>query len=184
MSSTSIVILIIGTFANLLFAWQFSIKAKRPHGIPRFFAFESILILMLLNIPAWFQNPFGWNQLISWILLILSVVFAFTGFFLLRILGKPPGGDIENTSKLVTTGLYKYIRHPLYSSLLLLGTGVFLKDITAATVVLAILNAAALFLTARREEKEMIDKFGDEYKTYMQKTRMFIPYIFLIWKTL
>ncbi|MBN1398215.1 MAG: isoprenylcysteine carboxylmethyltransferase family protein [Bacteroidetes bacterium] len=178
MSSTLIVILIIGTIANLIFAWQFSLKANRPHGIPRFFAFESILILLLLNIPAWFQNPLAWNQLISWILLIFSVVFAFTGFFLLRIVGKPQNGDIENTSKLVTTGLYKYIRHPLYSSLLLLGTGIFLKDITSVSAVFAILNAAALFLTARYEEKEMIDKFGDEYKTYMQKTRMFLPYIF------
>jgi len=175
-SNTSIIILIVGTIANLFFAWKFSIKAKHPHGVPRFFAFESILILLLLNVPVWIDEPFAWNQLISWVLLILSLVFAVLGFLLLHIVGKPQG-DLENTSKLVTVGLYKYIRHPLYASLLLLGTDIFFKDISITTTIFAIANAVALTATAKREEKEMINKFIDEYVVYMQKTRMFIPFV-------
>jgi len=175
-SSTSIVILTVATIANCFFTWKFSIKAKRPHGIPRFFAFESIIVLLLLNIPFWFERPFVWNQMISWILLVLSLVFAILGFLFLQVIGKPCG-DIENTSKLVTVGLYRYIRHPMYASLLFLGTGIFLKDISIYAVFLALINAAALTATAKREEKEMSDKFGDEYIAYKQKTRMFVPFI-------
>jgi protein-S-isoprenylcysteine O-methyltransferase Ste14 len=175
-SNTSIEILIVSTIANSIFTWKFSIKAKRPHGIPRFFAFESILLLVLLNVPFWFDRPFAWNQLISWIFLIVSIVFAVLGFLLLRIVGKPQG-DLENTSKLVTIGLYRFIRHPLYASLLFLGTGIFLKNISITTAFLAFVNSVALVVTAKREEKEMVDKFGNEYITYMQKTRMFIPFL-------
>ncbi len=176
MSGTSIIILTAATIANCFFTWKFSIKAKRPHGIPRFFAFESIIVLLLLNIPFWFEKPFVWNQLISWTLLIISLVFAVPGFFLLHAVGKPHG-DLENTSKLVTVGLYRYIRHPMYASLLFLGTGIFLKDISISAVFLALINAASLVATAKREEKEMSDKFGDEYIAYMQKTRMFVPFL-------
>ncbi len=176
MSTTSIGIFIIGTIANSIFTWKFSIKAKRSHGIPRFFAFESILLLVLLNMPVWFEEPHAWNQLISWIFLIVSIVFAVLGFLLLRVIGKPQG-DFENTSKLVTVGLYRFIRHPLYASLLFLGTGIFLKDISITTALFAFINIVALIATAKEEEKEMIGKFGEAYIAYMQKTRMFIPFV-------
>jgi protein-S-isoprenylcysteine O-methyltransferase Ste14 len=175
-SNTSIGILIVGTIVNCIFTWKFSINAKRLHGVPRFFAFESILLLVLLNVPVWFDQPFIWKQIISWILLIASIVFAVLGFLLLHVIGKPQG-DLENTSKLVTVGLYKFIRHPLYASLLFLGIGIFLKDITMITILLALINFVALLATAKREEKEMIDKFGKDYIAYMQKTRMFIPFV-------
>jgi protein-S-isoprenylcysteine O-methyltransferase Ste14 len=103
-------------------------------------------------------------------------MFAVLGFLLLRVIGKPQG-DLENTSKLVTVGLYRFIRHPLYTSLLFLGTGVFLKDISITTVLLAFINIVALIATAKEEEKEMIEKFGEEYIAYMHKTQMFIPFV-------
>jgi protein-S-isoprenylcysteine O-methyltransferase Ste14 len=175
-STIAIGIFIVCTIANSFFTWKFSIKAKRPHGTPRFFAFESILLLVLLNMPVWFEEPHAWNQLISWIFLLVSIVFAVLGFFLLRVIGKPQG-DLENTSKLVTVGLYRFIRHPLYSSLLFLGTGIFLKDISIITALFAFINIVALIATAKYEEKEMIEKFGEEYIAYTQKTRMFIPFV-------
>jgi protein-S-isoprenylcysteine O-methyltransferase Ste14 len=165
-----------GTLAIAVFTWFFSIRAKRPHGIPRFFAFECILLLTLLNASVWFKQPLAWNQISSWIFLFISIVFAFSGFLLLHRIGKPQG-DFENTTKLVIVGIYRFIRHPLYASLLFLGTGIFLKDISITTAFLACINLVALVATARREEKEMVEKFGNEYITYMQKTRMFIPFV-------
>jgi protein-S-isoprenylcysteine O-methyltransferase Ste14 len=58
-----------------------------------------------------------------------------------------------------------------------LGTGVFLKDISITTVLLAFINIVALIATAKEEEKEMIEKFGEEYIAYMHKTQMFIPFV-------
>lgn len=175
MNSSSFLIFVLGTILLILFTWRFSIPTKRYHGLYRLFAFESILLLVILNVPVWFVEPLVWNQIISWIFLLLSIVFAGWGFLLLSIIGKPKG-DLENTTKLVEVGLYRFIRHPLYASLLFLGTGIFLKNISIVTTTLAFINFIALIATAKREEKEMLEKFGEEYIMYMQKTKMFIPF--------
>ena len=167
---------IFGTIVIGYFSWWASLKDKRYHGIYRFFSFESIFILILLNIPFWFKNSLSIPQIISWILLLLSILIASYGFYLLKNLGRPDG-KMENTTLLITSGLYKYIRHPLYLSLLLLGFGALLKNIDYFKIMLMIINILALIGTAKVEEKEMINKFGDDYKKYMCKTKMFIPYI-------
>ena len=165
-----------GTIIIVVFSWFFSIKFKRYHGIARFFAFESIFILVLLNYKIWFSNPFAFNQIVSWLLLISSVYPGIAGYFLLKRKGKSEN-SFENTTVLVKTGLYRYIRHPLYCSLLLLGSGIMFKDPGVIQVFIGSVNITAISLTALIEEKEMISKFGDEYKSYMMETKMFIPFI-------
>jgi len=171
-------ILISGTILIIVFSWFLSVKHKRYHGITRFFSFESIFVLILLNLEVWFKNPFSVNQVISWILLILSAYFAIAGFILLKNMGKPRGGNFENTSVIVKTGLYKYIRHPLYLSLLLLGTGAMLKNPAVIQLIVGVINLIAIWFTARIEENEMIARFGNAYRDYMKETRMFIPFLF------
>ena len=168
--------LLIGTVFIILFSWFLSIKYKRYHGIARFFAFESVFILVLLNYRIWFADPFSLIQIISWVLLILSAYVVITGFLLLKRKGKPDS-NFENTSLLVKSGIYGYIRHPLYFSIFLLGTGVMLKDPEPFQLFLGVINLIAVYITARIEEKEMIAKFGDNYRIYMKETKMFIPFI-------
>jgi protein-S-isoprenylcysteine O-methyltransferase Ste14 len=173
----TIIVFVIGTLLIIFFSWWFSIKEKRYHGIYRFFSFESILALVLFNYPYWFEDPFSVEQIISWIFLFISIILAVDGFYLLKKIGKPKG-QIENTSNLVLEGAYKYIRHPLYCSLLLLGCGAFLKYISTETILFVVVNTIALYETAKAEEKEMINKFGDEYLKYMKRTKMFIPFVY------
>jgi len=168
--------LIIGTVFIILFSWFLSIKYKRYHGIARFFAFESVFILVLMNYKYWFINPFSGNQIISWIFLILSAYIAVTGYLLLKRNGKPDS-NFENTSLLVKSGIYGFIRHPLYFSIFLLGTGVMLKNTGLIQMVLGIINLIAVWITALIEEKEMISRFGDDYRAYMKESKMFIPFI-------
>jgi protein-S-isoprenylcysteine O-methyltransferase Ste14 len=172
----NIIIVVAGTILIILFSWFLSIKYKRYHGIVRFFAFESVYILVLLNIKVWFVNPFSPAQLVSWILLILSIYVVVTGYTQLKHKGKPDS-NFENTSVLVKSGIYKYIRHPLYLSIFLLGTGIVLKDPGKFQIILGIVNLIAVYFTARIEENEMIAKFGDDYRSYMTETKMFIPFI-------
>jgi protein-S-isoprenylcysteine O-methyltransferase Ste14 len=169
-------ILSTGTILIIIFSWFLSIKFKRYHGIARFFAFESVFVLVMLNFKVWFMNPFSPFQLISWLLLILSIYVVITGYLLLKRKGKPDT-NFENTSKLVKSGIYGYIRHPLYLSIFLLGTGVMLKDPKLAQLILGLINLIAIYITARIEENEMIAKFGDEYRTYMKETKMFFPFV-------
>jgi protein-S-isoprenylcysteine O-methyltransferase Ste14 len=167
---------ITGTVVIISFSWFYSVKHGRYHGIPRFFAFESIFLLVLLNIKIWFHDPLSLNQIISWLLLILSVYFGLAGFILLKGNGKS-NRNFEETTVLVKSGVYSLIRHPLYFSLFLLGTGVMMKNPGIPAVTLSVVNLIAVWITAQTEEKEMIIKFGEQYKEYMKETKMFIPFI-------
>ena len=155
------------------------------HGFYRFFAFEAILCLIVLNAPKWFATPFAPRQLASWLLLSGSLVPAVSGFLVLRRLGHAqPVSDqstnfaFENTTNLVTSGPYRYIRHPLYASLLFLAWGVLLKAVTPATVGLSLVATGALVATAKVEERENIAQFGPRYRDYMARTRLFVPFVF------
>ena len=170
------IILITGTILIILFSWFLSIKFKRYHGIARFFAFESVFLLVFLNARVWFKNPFSVFQSASWILMSLALYAVITGFLLLKRRGKPDT-NFENTSLLVKSGIYGFIRHPLYLSIFLLGTGVMLKQPDQVQLILAAINLIAVYITARIEETEMIAKFGDEYRIYMKETKMFIPFV-------
>jgi protein-S-isoprenylcysteine O-methyltransferase Ste14 len=154
-----------------------SLRHPRSHGFYRFFAFEAILILLLLNVGAWFAEPFAPHQLVSWALLLASLALAVHSFFILWKLGQPDGG-IEHTTRLVRDGAYQYIRHPLYSSLLLLAWGILFKRPSLLGGALALTATAFLAITARVEERENLLKFGSEYAGYLKMTWMFIPHVF------
>ena len=79
---------------------------------------------------------------------------------------------------LVTTGIYRYIRHPLYSSLLLLDWGIFFKAPSWPGGFLALAASLLLFATARADESECIRFFGAPYQEFMKRTRMFVPFLF------
>lgn len=177
MSTNQWAVIFLGTLFLIVFSWKFSIQAKRYHGVARFFAFESLLFLVTLNLDSWFRSPFSIQQIFSWFFLFISLYLAIHGALLLVKLGKPKG-QLENTSRLVTSGLYGLIRHPLYASLLYLGFGIYLKQTIPVTTLLVAVNTIALVLTAKIEEGEMMAKFGDEYRTYMRKTKRFVPFVF------
>jgi len=157
----------------------------RSHGFYRFFAWEAILALVLLNLDRWFYRPFSLHQLLSWPLLLASLFLAIDGVRLLRLVGQPDDAredpsliGIEKTTTLVTVGVYRYIRHPLYSSLLFLAWGTFFKHPSWLGVFLALTATFFLTLTARVEEAENLLFFGAAYQGYMKQTKMFIPFLF------
>ncbi|MFH1031310.1 MAG: isoprenylcysteine carboxylmethyltransferase family protein [Chloroflexota bacterium] len=170
-----LIIFAIGT-SGIVFISLHSASKLRSYGFLRFFAFESILVLILYNAEYWFRNLFTILQAISWLLIINSVVVVSSGFYMLRRFGKPKD-VIDDTAVLVTSGIYKYIRHPLYSSLILLAWGVFLKNISLVSFVLILVASGLSIAMAIIEERENIQKFGDSYSKYIQTTKMFIPFI-------
>jgi protein-S-isoprenylcysteine O-methyltransferase Ste14 len=162
---------------GIIFVSWTSFRNPRSHGFYRFFAFESTLVLILLNLDNWLRDPFSIHQIVSWLLLFVSIVLVAHGIYLLRVVGRPKSG-IESTTMLVIAGAYKYIRHPLYSSLLFLAWGVFFKAPSILGGILTSVATAFLIVTAKMEEAENIQKFGVEYAAYMKTTRMFIPFLF------
>jgi protein-S-isoprenylcysteine O-methyltransferase Ste14 len=149
-----VVAFILASIVITTLSWR-SLGNPRSHGFYRFFAFESILVIVL------------------------------QGFYLLRKIGgstkrqdSPETFAFENTANLVTVGIYKFIRHPLYSSLLLLAWGAYLKHITIYVTIAGIVATAALVATAKMDERECLLTFGSAYEAYMKKTKRFIPFLF------
>lgn len=176
-------LLAVGTLVVILVS-RSALRDVHSHGFFRFFAWEFILILFVLNVNYWFVDPYSANQIIAWSLLVISLVLILQGAQLFLRKGRidrerkdPTLVGIEKTTALVTSGIYKYIRHPFYSSLLFLAWGIFFKHISWPGALLGLTVTIFLTLTARREEVENIEFFGEEYKVYMQGTKMFIPFI-------
>ena len=154
-----------------------SLRKPGSHGFYRFFAWEAIWGMFLVNARGWFINQFAWYQIISWILLLTSLVPIISGVYMLRHAGKPTDA-LEATTQLVQSGIYRFIRHPLYASLLNLAWGIFFKSPSLLDGCIAGVATAFLYATARADEAECLVKFGEEYAGYMKKTRLFIPFVF------
>ena len=168
----------------ILLSWRSLFKIK-SHGFYRFFSWECILLLILANLKYWFLDPFCIRQIISWIFLFIALFLVISGVILLKKVGKPNKArdekglyQFEKTSELIDTGIYRYIRHPLYSSLLFLTWGIFLKQLLLWTFTVALISTLCLFLTAISDEKECLEYFGEKYKGYMKRTKMFIPFLY------
>lgn len=171
---------------SILIIWLSKQSLLHPasHGFFRFFAFEAIFALIVLNAPHWFEDAFSSQQLVSWFLLVVSILLVVWGVVLLRRLGRSqpasqdsPVFEWENTERLVTSGIYRYIRHPMYSSLLFLTWGAVLKNVTTGALILAVVATLALIATAKAEEKENLNRFGRKYTDYMKRTRRFVPFL-------
>jgi len=165
-------------------SWR-SLKKPATHGLPRFLAWQVIAALVLLNVEHWFADPWSPLHLLSWILLVGSLLLVVSGLHLLRTHGRPSDERAqptnyawENTSQLIDVGIYRYVRHPMYASLLLLTWGVFLKNVSVAGFLLSVTASTCLVVTAHVEEREDMARFGAAYSAYRRRTRRFIPFIY------
>jgi len=173
-------------FGSIFFLYVSRRSLLNPgsHGFYRFFVFEGVLTLLLLNHPYWFRDPFSAGHLVSWLLLSISIYCIVHSLIMLKKQGghaeredMPENFSFENTVHVVDEGLYRYIRHPMYGSLLFLGWGAFLKNITPFTLGLVLFVTGFLIVVVKVEERENIRFFGADYEVYMKRSRMFIPWI-------
>ena len=72
--------------------------------------------------------------------------------------------------QLVTGGIFKYIRHPHYTSLLIVGFGLALFFYSIFALFIAIIAIPIMILSIFDEEKLLIKQYGEEYKEFMKKT--------------
>jgi len=76
---------------------------------------------------------------------------------------------------LVTDGPYAYVRHPQYSGLFIVMIGMLIQWPTIITALMFPVLVFAYYRLSKREESDMVNMFGDEYKRYIEKIPMFIP---------
>jgi protein-S-isoprenylcysteine O-methyltransferase Ste14 len=71
--------------------------------------------------------------------------------------------------QLVTTGIFQYIRHPHYTSLLIIGFGLALFFFSLFALFIAIIAIPVMILSIIDEEKLLLNQYGEKYKDYMKK---------------
>lgn len=159
-------------------------KAIEPEGkglfafrLASWFAMIVILASYALNL-SWLDRfhilfP-DWLRWAGFGLGLISILFwTWTQF----MLGKDwsPQLQLRDNHRLVTTGPYAHIRHPMYIAITGFGVGLALVGANWVFVALVSLVIAGLALRIPKEEKMLIDEFGDEYRLYMQRTGSLLP---------
>lgn len=174
----TIKICIFSILAVLIFVkFRTELLSFMTHGFYVFFAFEALLLLLFFNIDFLIVSVFSWHQILSWMFLLVSALIALMGFYGLKKYGKPAEGW-EETTHLIKQGIFRYIRHPLYSSLILLAIGILLKDLTLQSTAACLVSVVFLVAASVVEEKENLLKFGEAYSRYMNGRKRYIPLIF------
>jgi protein-S-isoprenylcysteine O-methyltransferase Ste14 len=85
---------------------------------------------------------------------------------------------IKRDHRLISSGPYSVVRHPIYSGLLLALLGTAL-DVGQLRALVAVGMAFMIWLVkSRTEERFMIERFGEEYEDYRRRTRALVPFVF------
>jgi len=177
-----IILFILLSIPVVLISWR-TLFSFKNHGLYRFIAWEFMLWLAVSNFSYWFYKPFSTNQIISWVCLIVSLYYALAGFIVMKRKTKTDAKrdrslySFEKTAEIIESGIFKYIRHPLYGSLIFLTWGIFFKHTDIELLRIALLATLFMTITSLVEEQENIAYFGEKYHRYMKKTRMFIPFL-------
>jgi protein-S-isoprenylcysteine O-methyltransferase Ste14 len=161
-----------------------SLFSLRHHGLYRFVLFECILWLAIENHGHMIVEEFDLQQVVSSVFMLASLGFVLAAVFALRAKGHAGAGrddptllPFERTTRLVESGIYRRVRHPMYSSLLFLAWGVLLRRFEGELLIVACVATVAGVLAARIEERENLAYFGESYRRYALKTKRFIPYL-------
>jgi protein-S-isoprenylcysteine O-methyltransferase Ste14 len=121
------------------------------------------------------------NTLIGWKinphfdpLHILSNILIFGGFILLAAAWKVLY-EAQQSRTLATTGPYAHVRHPQYDGFILIMLGFLLQWPTLVTLIMFPVLVTMYVKLARRDEREVLADFGDQYRNYMAVTPAFFP---------
>jgi len=138
-----------------------------------------IIIFQLLGLQI-FPRPYDLRfQIAGLILILIGMSVSIAGRIVLDTnWTNAHQYQIKKNHQLVTGGIYKYIRHPIYTGIIFTGTGAELVASSNLFLPAFLLTLGWSYLQARKEEKLLTSFFKNKYTQYMSKTKRFIPYLF------
>jgi protein-S-isoprenylcysteine O-methyltransferase Ste14 len=142
------------------------------------FILISIGITILFKLPWVFPFSRLWGIIIGSIFLGFGFYFLISAFWVLtsrRAFGK----DIyknQTESQLITRGIYAYTRNPLYIGVFLIFFGWFFLFLYTFLLFIPFLFMILFYFVSKWEERELTERFGEEYLRYKEAVPRFIPY--------
>jgi protein-S-isoprenylcysteine O-methyltransferase Ste14 len=157
---------------------------RRQEGLFIMITLRLVGIVGLAGLIGYLINP----SCMAWAAVPLPVALRCTGVglglvaglllvWMFRTLGRNLTDTVVTRKQhtLVTTGPYRWVRHPLYSSAALVIVGNSLVAANWFFFVAGCLMFLLLAIRTRKEEENLIARFGDDYRNYMQRTGRFVP---------
>lgn len=136
---------------------------------------QFVLLAVIIGVP---MPKFG-EDFPDWVVAIGSVL-VWVGLVILALSIFKLGGSLtaspipKNDSELKTDGLYKWMRHPIYSGLIATALGLAIEAESLLTMLVAVALIVLLNYKAKWEESFLLERYP-EYRTYMSKTGRFVP---------
>jgi protein-S-isoprenylcysteine O-methyltransferase Ste14 len=192
------VTLLIVWFGYVIPRTYFRLKARRssqPGESPLKNVTESKLRLALMGVTGigadllsigWAINPawVSWSDLplphwLRWIGGVVGVVAVWLGYLTHRTIGAnyTPTLKTKQGHQLVTEGIYRWIRHPMYTSFFALLAACFLLTANWLVGALGLIYSLLVVERVVHEERMMLEAFGEEYHQYMWRTGRFFPHL-------
>lgn len=156
----------------------------KEEGWPITIALRVIGITLWLCVFTWMINP-SWLAGLQvelpdwarWLGVFLGLVSLCLAYWIFRSLGTnvTPTVSTRSSAQLVTRGPYRWVRHPLYVMGLISYLGFALLAENWFIALLSVLVFLILSIRTPKEEAKLVEKFGDDYRVYMQRTGRFVP---------
>jgi protein-S-isoprenylcysteine O-methyltransferase Ste14 len=140
--------------------------------------FSPLVYLINPNWMAW--SKIGLPESVRWAGVLIGIFCVLGIYWLFSTIGTgiTPVSATRKEHELITNGIYRYVRHPLYT----VGSSMFISFGMMADnwfiAALGILAFIGMAIRTPKEEANLIEKFGDEYREYMKRTGRFLPKLF------
>jgi len=123
-------------------------------------------------VAAWFlYNPTASSVRINWgwVIIFISGIFGWLPIFTFRSKGRIQGRSYIDTTALVDTGIYQFVRHPQYLAGVLINIGAPFITWHWLVILLGVLSAIMNYWNTFIEEEQNLEKFGDAYRDYQRR---------------
>lgn len=141
----------------------------------KFLLYSQLVLIILLFYLGNFSQIFS-NTVLT-VIFIAGIALALWAFYNLGLDTFTPFPEPKKEGKHVQTGSYKYVRHPMYTALGLIGLSLLASSPNFPSAIIFLLLIYVLDTKSSLEE-EYLQKIHPTYKTYSEKTKKFIPYIY------
>lgn len=176
-------------FGYIRYTYQKKYKQNQETILFRkYFKREKCLVLLVgivfncTYLLYWFTPLFSWATVLSLLVRAFGLIIATYGLYLFWLTHKTLGEnwspllEVRKEHQLITTGIYKHIRHPMYTSIFILVIGLGMLSGNILVVMLPLVMFYILYhMRVKDEEGMMVSWFGDEYILYKRRMGALLP---------